>query len=262
MQAALSEAKSIEPTIEAAHMQLRASSEEAAGAVRHAAEIQTAAQARTEELLLLVRRASDQAEAAMRLPQQTIQAAGDKAAALADLSQRISTVIKQLKTAEGRATSEHIALEAANLSADQTLKQLRSHAARVGQLVGIIRQLYGTMDARVESIRERLDSADELCKDVPREIQSIRDAFAPRKNNADHRGTPANGPKQIPRRPDVAPLPLAKGSLGELAQRNQKLNAWLREIVAESEIALAAKEEAAPANVTADRLGQPIARTS
>lgn len=198
----------------------------------------------------------------MNLPQQTIKAAGEKAAALAELSQKISNVIKQLKTAEGRATREHVALEAANVSADKTLEQLRSHAARVGQLVGIIRQLYGTMDARVEHIRERLDSADELCKDVPREIQSIREAFAPRKSNSVVRAAPTNGPKKIPRRSDVAPLPLAKGSLGELAQRNQKLNAWLREIVAESEIALASTDQSAPAVATPDRLGEPIARAS
>ncbi|HUN82222.1 MAG TPA: hypothetical protein VMV81_12020, partial [Phycisphaerae bacterium] len=258
----IAEIASIESRILEVQSQLSAASEEATRAARSASELQTTSQARADELLSLVRQARIDAEAAMKLPREVTQAAAEKAVALGDLSQKMILVLKRLSAAEARAAREHIALEAASTSANETLDQLRSHTVRVGQLVGIIRQLYGTMDARVEHIRERLDSAEVLCKDVPREIQSLRQAFAPKiTSDPDIRVSRIPGPpNQIPRSPDVAPLPLAKGSLGEIAQRNQKLGAWLREIVSDSDISLVTVDE--KESHAADRLSAPAVTSS
>lgn len=218
--------------------------------LKTAAEIQSASQEKSERLLEQVSAAGSQVGNLVHSLQTSIQQSGERAATLTGLAQKTSTIVRALAAARTLATNEHQALTAATTGAERTLQGLKYHAKQVGQLVGIIRQLYGTMDVRVERMRQRLDTADEICRAVPREIEILSDALSQspgrRASNAQPSSTAAHGvrngkavppqaPKVLPRPAGVEPLPFAQGTLGEIVQRNQKLNAWLRDVLKDCE---------------------------
>jgi len=233
---------------------------------------QAAAQAESEHILHRVKMAGVQVTSLVTSIQDGVQQSGRKAAALVELSQKTSVVIRELGSARTIAVQEQQTLESATTAAEQTLHLLKHHTQRVGQLVGIIRQLYGTMDARVERIRERLDTADEICRTVPREVEALSEALADSDGRSALRGThppalqPAKSkakpsipqaPKVIPRAADVKPLPFGKGTLGEIVQRNRKLNAWLHDVINEK-IASSSNDQSPTGGMTRGRNVGPV----
>jgi hypothetical protein len=114
----------------------------------------------------------------MRMPRELIDEAGQRAAALSDVARRVSAVVQQLAAANSQAERNEASLREAASVVDEKLEHLKHHAARVGQLLGIIRQLYGTMDARIGRLRHRLGQADGIFRDVPQELEGLRQALA------------------------------------------------------------------------------------
>ncbi|HWL95152.1 MAG TPA: hypothetical protein VNT79_16655, partial [Phycisphaerae bacterium] len=239
---------------------------------------------KTGELLREVNAVQQKSESLLAMPKELVDEARLQAEALSQMSRKISAALKQLGIAEANASQNKSALAEANEAADQKIDLMKRHTQRIGQLVGIVRQLYGTMDARIERLRGRLTQADDLVRDVPREIESLRAAFEFENNQpieaggsdgaiSSQRGVAVvapmrahmNPPKRITTSPDVSPakpsrritgpaaapakelrhaavvtsspslatLTAVKGSLGELVQKNQKLNQWLKDMVGE-----------------------------
>ncbi len=242
----LAEARTIQSDISMQRLEIEAHSTRAAAALRAATEANDRAEGRAETILSTAEAAREKAEAALSLPTTIIERAAENAASLSDLCQKTSRIVKHLTAAEARAVRETRTIEAANATATQTSELLRQHTQRVAQLVAVIRQLYSAIDTKVDRIRQRLTSADELCRVVPKEIDALRDALAAPQLSATgtdgtvpmptaKRRTPSPVQKVIPRKPEVEPIPFAKGSLGEIVQRNQKLNAWLKDVLNEKE---------------------------
>lgn len=146
---------------------------------------------RADELIRQAQAAQTKSESLLAMPKELVEEAKRQAAALSQMSRKISMVVKQLSTAEIKAEHNKTALDQATTAADEKVDLLKRHTERLGQLVGIIRQLYGTMDSRIERLRGRLGQADELVRSVPQDIESLRAAF-----DADdevmHRGGPSN----------------------------------------------------------------------
>lgn len=205
----------------------------------------------------LLRQAADikeRSEALVNMPRQLVEEATQRTTALSDMSKKVSGVVQQLASASEEAQQNKNMLEQANASANETAELLKRHTARVGQLVGIIRQLYGSMDARIEGLRSRLDQADEVCRAVPQQIDRLRTALdlgTPRPQIMAEPKPPAATPRPAPK-PAVAPkaavptpakkpaMPTGKTTstpqrrtLGEVVERNKKLNEWLREVLNE-----------------------------
>jgi type II secretory pathway predicted ATPase ExeA len=293
----------------AAEQAALAAQDQSTRAAREAVRVQADAADRADQLLQRANQAHDRAEAVLALPREIIQEATLRATALSDLSTRLSRVLKQIADINAEADRKKQQLDQTGAAADEKVSLLKHHTQRVGQLVGIIRQLYGSMDARVERIRERLAAADDVCRAVPREIDTLRQALnepalpapprpgpppppppppptppppppppppqaptnttppplPPPARPAPHAPAPASQkpaaaqktapgtarPVTIPRPASVTPIPLAtkagaattapppRGSLGEIVQRNQKLNTWLREVLGEEQPAAA-----------------------
>ena len=134
---------------------------------------------------------------------------------------------------------------------DEKLEILRQQTSRVGQLVGIVRQLYGSLEAKakIQQIRNRLDQADDLCSSVlPREIEHLRTVLSDQLNpapvvpalpaGAKRPGNARAAAQPIPTRNVTAPRPgsaLGNVSLGEIVSKNKKLNEWLRETLGQPE---------------------------
>lgn len=229
---------------------------------------QKAAHAEAAALLQRAESARKQSEALLSMPQDLVEEARAQAQQLAGMSRKITSVVKQLSEAGDTAERNRAALTHAGADADEKLGILRTHTERVGQLVGIIRQLYGTMDARIERLRGRLTQVDDLVRHVPGEIESLRSildedngsssvpteaettlrlgespvsrsrpsnaavATAPRTvQAAPRKGTPVVASDSSKTTPAKAKLP--EGSLGEIVQRNQKLNEWLQDVLGE-----------------------------
>lgn len=227
---------------------------------RRPSESQAAAQAESDDILHRVKAAGVEVSGLISSLQEGAAQSGRKAAALIELSQKTSLVIRELGTARTVAAREQQSLESANTAAEKTLHLLKYHTQRVGQLVGVIRQLYGALDDRAERIRSRLDAADEICRTVPRELETLRAALAendapPAPGSAPDPSRPKPAapqpPKVVPRAADVKPLPFAKGTLGDIVQRNRKLNAWLHDVINERKEPGPAHE--APASVATRR---------
>lgn len=134
-------------------------------------------QARTDEMLRQAEAAQATSESLLSMPRELVEEAKRQAQALSHMSRKISTVVKQLSTAEAQAERNRSELQHATHAADEKVDLLKRHTERLGQLVGIIRQLYGTMDARIERLRGRLGQVDEIVRTVPHEIESHKAAF-------------------------------------------------------------------------------------
>ncbi len=253
VQTVLADAHTIKNEIAQTRDEIIATSSTALASLQAATDTHEKAEARAEQILATANTAREKAEAALSLPSTIIERAAENASSLSDLCQKTSKIVKHLAVAEARAIREHRVIEAANDSATQTTEVLKQHTQRVAQLVSVIRQLYGAIDSKVDRIRQRLSSADELCRVVPREIDALRDALsssataparlaatgtdavAPMRSPIIKRPAPTNPPKVLPRQTQVEPIPFAQGSLGDIVQRNQKLNTWLKDMLNETD---------------------------
>lgn len=158
-------------------------------------EIRESCEKTREEIETLLRRteeAQQSTQALIDLPRELIDEAGRRAAGLAQLSKKTSEIVQRLTessngiedritAAASHAEQTRIRVEQVAGEADKRIEVLRQQTARVGQLVGIVRQLYGSLDARarIQQIRSRLDQADELCRGVvPREMEQLRAVLA------------------------------------------------------------------------------------
>jgi general secretion pathway protein A len=173
----LRETKEVREQIAGARHELVESKSESRQLLDEARDLQTQTQRRGDDLLKHAEQIKDRSEALLSLPKQIVEEASQRASALADMSKKVSGVVQQLANAGEEASRNKNMLEQANNSANDTVDLLKRHTARVGQLVGIIRQLYGSMDARIEGLRNRLEQADVLCRGVPGEIDKLREAL-------------------------------------------------------------------------------------
>lgn len=148
--------------------------EQAVQVINEAKEIQEAARRQAQQLIERADEVNEQAGKLLRMPEQVVEEANRSAATLSELSRKVSAVVGQLSAVNTAAEQRREELNQASTTADDTLGQLKHHTTRVGQLVGIIRQLYGTMDARIEKLRARLNQADDLFRNVPQEIEHLR----------------------------------------------------------------------------------------
>ncbi len=273
--------ETIEEQTTGARRELAEARSEAASIVTQASDISRQTQAEAEAML---RRAEDiqkKSESLLAMPRELIAEAQRQATAITQLSKKVATVVKQLAAQGGKAQAQKDLLDEVGEETDRKLSELRSHTERVGQLVGIIRQLYGAMDARIERLRGRLTQADDLFRTVPRELESLRsvlndgdgdglavvaaasrgkartgqiprDALSqteglttqPRRSaggvitataSSAKAGTAVAEPRNaVPSAPGRRPATSAKtaSTLGEIVQRNQKLNDWLNQMLA------------------------------
>ncbi len=242
---------------------------------RQAEDIQRTTQDHAQTVLDRADQVSEHAQELLRVPKDIIDQAGRHAKSLDTVSKKVSGIIKDLTVANQNAERNRSDLHGANTTADEKLDLLKHHTTRVGQLVGIIRQLYGSMDARIENLRSRLGQADELFRTVPTQIENLRHALGV-EHEPQQQAARATAPNKAPPASAMAPKPhkkatpakakapttqpapaqkdapsqrktgsrragslatvaTEKGSLGELVQRNQKLNEWLRDVLDEEQ---------------------------
>jgi len=209
--------------------------EQSVEAANEAARIHQAARSRSEELIRSAEEVRQQSEALLAMPRELVDEANRRAAALSDMSKKISGVVKHLSTAGDDAERNRKLLADAGREADEKVAALKKHTERVGQLVGIIRQLYGTMDARIDRLRDRLGQVDQMYRGVPQEIEALRDALTgddksprpPAKQQAAADKT--KSPVTVRRAP--ADAAGKNDTLAHAMRNNQKLNAWLKEIL-------------------------------
>lgn len=150
------------------------SRQETSKIVNDAAEAQRRAESRAGDLIKRAEGVQSQAESLLAMPRELIDEAKRQAGALSEMSKKVSTVVRQLNDAGSNAERNRSELARAESDAEEKIRQLKAHTERVGQLLGIIRQLYGSMDARVERLRGRLSQFDELFRTVPRELDGLR----------------------------------------------------------------------------------------
>lgn len=150
------------------------SRQETSKIVNDAAEAQRRAESRAGDLIKRAENVQSQAESLLAMPRELIDEAKRQAGALSEMSKKVSTVVRQLNEAGSSAERNRNELVRAETDADEKIRLLKAHTERVGQLLGIIRQLYGSMDARVERLRGRLSQFDELFRTVPRELDGLR----------------------------------------------------------------------------------------
>lgn len=194
------------------------SRQETSKIVNDAAEAQRRAESRAGDLIKRAENVQSQAESLLAMPRELIDEAKRQAGALSEMSKKVSTVVRQLNDAGSNAERNRNELARAENDAEEKIRQLKAHTERVGQLLGIIRQLYGSMDARVERLRGRLSQFDELFRTVPRELDGLRTvldteiardrggASAPR--GLDTRMPPAQMPyRDVPSPAAAAPRP-------------------------------------------------------
>jgi len=206
-------------------------------------------QERAERLLQQARESEGRAESLLRMPRELIDEANARAAALAEMSRTVSSVVAHLGAAGDAAKMQTRDIREAGTLAEERLELLKQHTARVGQLVGIIRQLYGVMDARIDGLRSRLDQADDLCRSVPNEIDSLRSVLT---DGRTKRGMSLGAEPAVPAEPGkrrpargktvaggstgaTSDGPVGQGTLGDIVSRNRKLHEWLRQTLREAE---------------------------
>lgn len=247
--------------------ELGESRQESAEALRQATQAHRAAQADSQALLKRADDVQEQTVQLMHMPREIVGEARKNAQLLKDMSAKIALAIRQLSDAHGKAQSSRHEVDEATASADQRLVDLRKHTEQVAKLVAIIRQLYGAMDQRIDRLRDRLTSADELARSVPREIASLK-AVLNSESMQGHPGLPAlplayradggSGATRRPSAPGSHPSgmgkpvatgaaahagttgsklpPIGKGtqadSLAAVVQKNKKLNEWLQKTLA------------------------------
>ena len=232
-------------------------------------------QSKTDELLQRGQQVAKHTQELLDMPAQQIEEACKRAAALAQLSKSTAQIVQRLEKSRGEIeTSIDTAKDVIGLS-DEKMELLRQQTSRVGQLVGIVRQLYGSLEAKakIQQIRSRLDQADDLCSSVlPREMENLRTVLTeqlnpkqvvpalPSKARAAATAprpaaqTAAPRPAPVGQRPQspAAPAQPNNVTLGEIVSKNKKLNEWLRETLGREEA-----QETPPAQ-TADRIDQTI----
>jgi len=259
------ESQQVEQQAAAVKHDIAEARQDAARIKNDTAESRKEAQEQADLLLKRAEAVQKQSEVLLSMPRKLVEEARQQAGALAQMSTKISTVVRQLSIAGNTATKHKNELEGASAAADEKLTQLKQHTMRVGQLVGIIRQLYGAMDARIARLRGRLIKADDLVRSVPQEIESLRSVFdSNERMGATSGATPAPVPNHATQQsiiPDPIRLPARaaapshaksvvrsgsaevaavaanpSGTLGQIVKRNQKLNDWLRDMVGDEAV--------------------------
>lgn len=264
--------------------------EQAADILTRATEASRKSQLQSEALMQRAEDVQAKAEALLALPKELIAEARKQATVISQLSKKVSTIVAQLAARGDKAQAQKDLLEQVGAQTDRKLTELRTHTERVGQLVGIIRQLYGAMDARIERLRGRLSQADDLFRSVPRELDTLKSML----NDADRSGTgtsdvpSTDGSSVAPARvrstrrdalitsraletgslrdgtghdaPAVAAAPphdrrrtadaKSQSTLGEVVQRNQKMQDWLHQVLGAeaADIAPPTKQNPKPAD--------------
>lgn len=233
-------------------------------------------QSKTDELLQRGQQVAKHTQELLDMPAQQIEEACKRAAALAHLSKSTAQIVQRLEKSRGEIeTSIDTAKDVIGLS-DEKMELLRQQTSRVGQLVGIVRQLYGSLEAKakIQQIRSRLDQADDICSSVlPREMENLRTVLTEQINPrpvapalpgkarsaaavAPRGAGQTAGPRPAPigQRPQApaAPAQPNNATLGEIVSKNKKLNEWLRETLGRDEA-----QETPPAQA-ADRIDQTI----
>lgn len=248
--------------VQVARLQLVEARDESAKVVARLTDIHQQTQAKTDQLLARGEQVSKHTQELLDMPAAQIEEAGQRAAALAQLSKGTAQIVQRLektrvemeaKLTEVKNTMEAKSGDVTNTMkmADEKLEILRQQTSRVGQLVGIVRQLYGSLEAKakIQQIRNRLDQADDLCSSVlPREIEHLRTVLTDQLNPTPMvPALPAGGKKPgngrtavqpIPTRNMTAPRPnpaTGNVSLGEIVSKNKKLNEWLRETLGQED---------------------------
>jgi len=254
---AVREAEEMREQLVLARLKLVETREDSARLLRELSAMHDASRQRTDALVREAEAVRKKTEEVLAIPQALIDDAAKNAGSLAHMSRKTSSIVEYLSKAGQEADRHRQQISEATAEADEKLDMLKRQTSRVGQLIGIVRQLYGSMDARakIERIRSRLDQADDLCREVmPRELENLRNILADQVvaySGAD--GPSAAGstsPSPAPgtsgkivasrKRSDaVAPnkSPPAKGqaALGQIVTRNQKLNQWLRDALREAD---------------------------
>lgn len=250
----------VKDQVQATKRELGESRQESAEALRQAAQAHRAAQADSQALLKRADDVQEQTVQLMHMPREIVNEARKNAQLLKDMSAKIALAIRQLTDAHGKAQTSKHEVNEATASADQRLVDLRKHTEQVAKLVAIIRQLYGAMDQRIDRLRDRLTSADEMARSVPREIASLKAALT---SESLHGAPPlpalplayrADGATGAPRRTgagqatNAGKAPVGTGASGQRAvaigkgtqadslaavvQKNKKLNEWLQKTLA------------------------------
>ncbi|GJQ25166.1 MAG: hypothetical protein HBSAPP02_01980 [Phycisphaerae bacterium] len=252
-------------------------------AVRLVQDFEAQTCARAGELLQRAQKVHDDTHAYLAAPREVVEAAARQTEVLAKLSRSVSSVIHKLADAGGVAHDRCERLAEQNTLADERIQLIRAHSQRLGQLVGLVRQAYGSIDARVQGLRYGLAQADQFFQAPPLELPDS-DRLARSTTDAESVDVVARMAPAIPTHPEksnraenktssprshtpqtahafptqtratdspapasvkgpaasgapAAPANFAKGSLGELVQKNQKLNAWLKEVLGEAQAA-------------------------
>jgi len=223
----------------AAKREIGDSRQESTEAMRQAAQAHRAAQAESQALLKRADDVQEQTAQLMHMPRELVGEARKNALMLKEMSAKIAMAVRQLSEANGKAQSSKHEVNEAAATADARIVDLRKHTEQVGKLIAIIRQLYGAMDQRIDRLRDRLLSADEMARSVPREISALKavlnaesmsagPAFAP--SSLGYRAEPGPG---IPRRstPGVGGSPATPArSPGAAASGQDVLTAMSRSL--------------------------------
>ena len=158
----------VQEQVLAAKREIGESRQESSDTVRQATHLHRTAQADSQALLKRADDVQEQTVQLMHMPREVVGEARKNALLLKEMSSKIALVIRQLSDASGKAQVSKHEMSEATASADARLADLRKHSEQVGKLVGVIRQLYGAMDQRIDRLRTRLTSADEMARSVPR----------------------------------------------------------------------------------------------
>lgn len=285
------ESEQIREQLAMARLKLIEGRDDASKTLKSLARLHEETREKTEALIRHGEEVKAQTHALLAVPRELIAESTQRAGALAQMARKTGAIVEHLERKSGEImerlgqTAESVErrrreIDEAAALADDKLEVLRCQTARVGQLVGIVRQLYGAMDARskIERVRSRLDQADDLCRAVlPRELDNLRTVLSDTLSGS--AGHPASNATAAPvsviaktnrrsppaptedasrksstavARPSnpsmVRPAGAPKGSLGEIVTRNKKLNEWLRETLGGIESGSRSAAEAAPAS--------------
>lgn len=271
---ALKEGEQTREQVQIARIQLVEARENSAKIVASLTQIHEQTQSKTEALLQRGQEVAKHTQELLQMPHEQIEEACRRAAALAQLSKNTAQIVQRLERSRGEMeTTMEAARNVMSLS-EEKMELLRQQTSRVGQLVGIVRQLYGSLDAKakIQQIRSRLDQADDICSSVlPREMEHLRTVLTEQLNPTPLvPALPATGRKPSTARPPVQPIPTRASSppkatgvkaapaqkslsLGEIVSKNKKLNDWLRETLGQAD-AQAGQPETIPNRVDQDIL--------
>ncbi len=210
------EAESVRSQITDARGEILNAREETAAVYEAADRARRESEKRAAEILKAAKDTQLKAENLLALPQQLVEEARQQATALSEMSRKVASIVKNLTEAGNKAEGNKKALDLARQEADDKLTTLKRHTERVGQLVGIIRQLYGTMDAKMDRLRGRLSQVDDLFRTVPQELNGIR-AMLDDDDLSERRAQAAATPPADDRMHRAAPAPTKSGATAGVA---------------------------------------------